>query len=436
MKSLIKFSLLYAGAAVLLRLIGFVISLWLAKSLSPAQYAYWGLLYSAQTGFISFALVGIVESLIGLLSTLENADSINRLFDSALYIFRLTSLVAAFVVGLISFSFLRSSSHFSIFGVVGVLLSGALLAFATLKAQIFRLQEKHSSSLYFTFLVPVVGLTSAFIAYLRIGSVDSFFYGSVVGLSCIIFFALKSNKRSLEAYPGNNFHHKLLSRITPFVLVGILGWLSGYGNNFLIEGIFGSVQVARFTFALALSSIPQLVSSSLNQVWAPRFYELIRFCPFNVVEQKNIFFYNVQCVLIGFIGFLSVIVYPYIIQAIGGNLLSYLHMRYEISLLFASYVLLVPWNHSYNYLLTYDKGSHVMNVVVVTSIVGILWWYILMKQLGPMGIYVGFLSQMFVRSIGIYLYSRRFWRLQLPWPGLVVGCIAPFVPLSLLTNPS
>jgi len=58
LKSLIKFSLLYAGAAVLLRLIGFVISLWLAKSLSPAQYAYWGLLYSAQTGFISFALVG------------------------------------------------------------------------------------------------------------------------------------------------------------------------------------------------------------------------------------------------------------------------------------------------------------------------------------------------------------------------------------------
>src|SRR5262245_257395 len=64
---LFRYAGLYAVSATLLRLVGFAVFVWLARSLSVNEYATWGLLYALQTAAASFGLVGIVEAVIGLL---------------------------------------------------------------------------------------------------------------------------------------------------------------------------------------------------------------------------------------------------------------------------------------------------------------------------------------------------------------------------------
>src|SRR5204863_3140116 len=66
---------------------------------------------------------------------------------------------------------------------VGVLASGTLLAFATLQAQIVRLEEKHVASLAFSFLAPFAGLLGSVVSFMFERSVRSFFVGSAVGLA-------------------------------------------------------------------------------------------------------------------------------------------------------------------------------------------------------------------------------------------------------------
>ena len=70
-----------------------------------------------------------------------------------------------------------------------------------------------------------------------------------------------------------------------------------------------------------------------------------------------------------------------------------------------------------------------MRVVVGTSVIGILVWFLLMLALGPIGIYIGFFVQMFLRSVGIFFYSRQFWPLRFGWTGLVVGSALVLLPL-------
>lgn len=424
MNTLIKFSLLYSGAASSLRLLGVIVSLWVATSLPQDSYADWGLLYSVQTGVISFSLVGIVESVVGLLNSYDKDSQRVQLYAAAVSVFRWTGLVTAFLVVIFYFLYLNPHSA-GLVALLSVVISGLLLAYSGLQSQIVRLKEDHLSSLFFAFFVPLSGLIGSAVTFNIFGSVNSFFCGSAIGLAIILLLFRNQFANRHPFLPQNTIHLQLFSRLAPFIIVTFLGWLSGYGNNFLVQRFFGPVEVAKFTFALTVSSIPQLVSASLNQVWAPRFYKLTHCYPFDEVESRNIIFYNLQCILLGLLGAVSIIVFPHLLSAIGGNLLSYLSMRYEICLLFVAYILLAPWTHAYNYLLAYDKGRHVMNIVIATSAIGILLWLLLMLMLGPMGIYVGFLSQMFLRSAGIYIYSRRFWPLRVGWLGLIVGSTLP-----------
>src|SRR5579859_2522744 len=57
---------LYSASAALLKLAGFALFLWIARTLQVSDYATFGLLYAVQTGMITFAIAGIVEAVVGL----------------------------------------------------------------------------------------------------------------------------------------------------------------------------------------------------------------------------------------------------------------------------------------------------------------------------------------------------------------------------------
>ena len=108
---------------------------------------------------------------------------------------------------------------------------------------------------------------------------------------------------------------------------------------------------------------------------------------------------------------------------IGGNLIAYQSMEIESLCLFSSYVFLGPWWHCYNYYLVHNEGRELMVIVLVTSALGLALWFMLMWLLGPIGIYVGFLSQMLLRAVAIVIAARRKWPITIAWDGVAAGVL-------------
>lgn len=420
-RSLIWYAAAYGGSAALLKGAGFVLFLWLARSMSVEQYAKFGLSYALQTGVATLAIAGIVESVIGLLRDHELATR-RRLFAAANTVFALLGVVAAVAAGL-AFGVLFHLSGQSFEGFGFVVLAGLLTSFFSLQASLVRLDEKHLSSLSLSFLGPLAALLGGLVGFVWLETVPAFFLGatiflvsSLVGFSLfnigIYRFALKIG----ETKP-------ILRQITPFIGIAFLGWLSGYGSNYLIQGFFAPTEVARFTFAFTLASVMQLVASSLNQVWSPRFYRIVQQQSASEVETKNRRFFRWQAVAMGLVGAVVIVLAPLSIDLVGGNLVAYRDMQLELTLLFAAYVVLPPWWHVQNYFLVHGEGRQLMRIVFRTSVVGTAMWILLMAMLGPIGIYIGFVVQMLVRMMGAVRYAGMRWPITIAWEGVVMGLI-------------
>lgn len=396
--------------------------LWLARSLSTADFANFGLLYALQQGLATFAIAGIVEATIGLLKNQRKEDQYQLLFRASNLCFVVMSACAVPVALFIWALYLRSAQVLLSTSVV-VTIGGILLAFSSLQAQIVRLEEKHLWSLAFSFIPPSVSLIGGAVAFWLYKTAAFYFVGYAAGLFIsltMMRFVRIGNWTSDAKIP---LSIAIFRGAAPFMAVAIVGWLSGYGNNYILNVIFEPLQIARFTFALGLSSTLQLVASALNQVWSPRFFRTVHTLPSEEIEIRNKAFFRIQAMALGLVGGLVIAFFPRALSWVGGNLTAYRSMTLEMSLLFASYVLLSPWWHCNNYYLVHGKGRELMNVVLATSATGVAVWILLMWLLGPIGIYVGFFLQMLVRTLGIVLSARRRWSVTIAWDGVVGGIV-------------
>lgn len=419
---LLVFAGLYAGSAALLRALGFTLSLWMASVLPVEDYGRWGLLYACQTGLVTFGLVGLIEAVVGLLKDHPGVSARAQLFAAAQRAFGGTLGVSLAVAALGGALFLLPR-HASLPGFASVLASGALLAYASLKAQLARLDEDHALSLGYSFTLPLIGLAGSALAFAAWRSAEAFFIGCTLGLgAALALLHLPSRPAAAAAGPATP-SRKVLRRIAPFIAVAFLGWMSGYGNNFVVGAWFDSGEVARLTFALAISSLMQLVATALNQTWSPRFFRLTHAEPFDSVERRNRRFYRAQSLTLGATAALCIALLPALLQAAGGNLAHYAAMRLELFFVVAAYVLLGPWWHCSNYFLAHDRGVALMRVTIATSAIGIAAWLALMVVWGPLGVYVGFFVQMAIRTIGIVVVARRSWPVRADWGGVALGML-------------
>lgn len=437
MNKLVLYAGLYTASAALLKLIGFFMLLWLARTLPVDSYANFGLLYAMQTGITTFSLVGILEAVIGLLKEHRSDEQQNRLFavaNSAFYITLTASIVLSFLF-LVPFT---GNSDFTIVTSLWVIVSGALLAYALFQAQIVRLEEKHLSSVNFNFTVPFAGLTGSFIAFYLDRTIHSFYLGSAIGLLAVSAVLWSSGFGFYGIAPRLAEIRPILVRILPFIPVAFLGWLGGYGNNYVIHSFFELKEVAKFTFALSLSSIMQLIATALNQVWSPRFYRITHELAFDQVEHKNRRFYRIQGLAMGCIGGMVIALFPFTMKVLGGNLTAYKNIGLELFCLFSAYIVLTPWWHCSNYFLAYDKGSSIMRIVLVSSLIGIIVWLLLMWFLGPIGIYIGFFTQMLLRTLLILHKAKNHWPVKASWDGVFGGVSFTFFGflVSLMNKPS
>lgn len=417
---LMWYAAIYGGSAALVKAAGFLLFVWLARSMSVEEYGKFGLLYALQTGLATLAIAGIYESVVGLLKQHNNPQARTQLLESANVAFVVLGAVSTSLV-LLLFGLLVFFSDQSLQGLGSTILAGLLMSFLSLQATLVRLEERHVASLSFGLAGPLAGLGGGYIGFLIGHSVASFFLGSAIFLSVSLigfrlfrvgFYGMASRMKT--AYP-------IFVRIAPFIAIAFLGWLSGYGTNYFVQVFFISDEVARFTFVFSLASILQLVASALNQVWSPRFYKIAHEQPAHLVEKKNMRFFRWQGVAMGSVGGAVIALFPPAIDMVGGNLVAYRTMTVELLLLFAAYVISVPWAHVQNYFLLHGHGRELMSIVFRTSAIGVTIWLLLMALLGPIGIYVGFFVQILVRTVGAVKNAKRRWLITIAWDGVVVG---------------
>ncbi len=412
--------LLYSGSAGFLKLAGFVVVLWLAKRLSVEDYATWGMLFSLQVAVSLFGAVGIVESVIALLRSCQTGQDRARLFAAANAV-GVVNLGVAILFAAVLYVLVAGRAWDALYTYCWVAGSGGLLAVSSLQAQFVRLEEKHTASLYFNFIAPLSGLIGSVVAVAIQMSAWSYYMGATIGLAVALIYGRARGIGAFHCTKSIGECRPILARVAPFIAVAFLGWLSGYGNNYVTELLFDSKEVAKCALAFMLAGLMQLVATAMNQVWSPRFYRLIKDRPAEEVEARNRRFFQGEAVVLGITGALLVYFFPIAAGLIGGNLANYESMRLELLLLVIGYISIVPFWHCQNYLLAFDKGPAMMRIHFVSSLIGVGVLVALLLWLGPLGIYLGFLVQMVLRSAAAVTVTRRRWRIAIGWEGLLAG---------------
>lgn len=410
------FAVAYGAAAALQKGLGFVLFLWLAHSLSVRDYATFGLLYALQMGLAALLGAGIVESVIGLMRERSSFHLRGGVLDAANRVFALLAVPSITIVAAIYVLFMRDAGtpHYVL---ALVIVAGVLTAFFTLQSSIIRLDEQHGASLALSFFSPLGGLAGGAVGFALGANVASFFAGSAIGL-VVTSFLLAGLRLGFYGFAAKRADMTgILSRILPFIFIAALGWLGGYGNTYLVESFFTASDVAKFTFAYTLSSVLQLVATSLNQVWSPRFYRMAHTQPPQEVEPANRRFFAFQGAAIGLAGGCILVLLPGAIDHVGGNLVAYRRINLELLILFAAYAVSIPAWQSQNYFYAFNKGKDLMHVTLVGSVAGLILWVLAALTLGTIGAYVGFMMQMLTRSVTAIIRARREWGIRVAWEG-------------------
>ncbi|MFT6716162.1 MAG: O-antigen/teichoic acid export membrane protein [Saprospiraceae bacterium] len=418
-KKLAKFGLIYTIANGVQKGIGFIVFMYLASLFTVEEYALFGIYYAIFAGVATISFAGITESVVSLLP--ENKEPLERksLFQAAGSVFLLLSCVA--LVSIYLFQTIGYYENYdNIYEVLIIIFSSIVSSYFLFQAILVRLNEGHIEAITFSFIPQAFGYGLGFCMAYYYGTAIAYFSGSLVGHSLgflvykfphIRFTGFSSDKISIR---------KLLSRLVPFSIVGLISWFLGYGITFVIDYHFSKEDVAVYVFLYTIASIIQLVATSMNQVWAPRFYGLFGEKTIEFIEKQYDKFTMLQGAIIGFSGFV-IVALLLLVSQFTDTLGDYVNKKDELFLLFGGYLLAIPWWHCQNYFFINNKGKKLLKITTIAGVVGLSVWMTCMMLLGKEGIYVGFLANMAVRSALIYVVARKEWKIGFDWKGLIIG---------------
>tara|TARA_Y100000768_G_scaffold125687_1_gene93158 strand:+ start:8398 stop:9795 length:1398 start_codon:yes stop_codon:yes gene_type:complete len=415
-KKLLYLSTIYAGLSALVKGISFIAIILIAKYFSTEQYAIFALLFSIHQGVASFSIAGINESVIGFLKENKSQKSKDELFSNVLVTTIPTTLIV-FLSAMITYYFYLKQKNPEIIFLVFLftIISGTLLSYSIFNSKIFRLKENHFGAIMYLFfpqlLLFIVGSVSIFIS----NNINYFFISSFFSiLSFIVILKIFFKELNLPLTIGRH-SKKIIIKSIPYYAIAVLGWLGGYGNNFIINIFLEKYDIAAFTFIYTLSGILLLISNSLNQVWAPRFYNSFSKKNYKSLEQKNSFFYGILNVIISITVAAIIILYPTAIRIFGGNLDAYSNMQFELYLLLTSFIIYTPvWHYRLHYYVR-SFGNKLMKINLLSSVVGIVATIFFIKNYGSLGIYIGFMSHNIINLLCMMFFSNREWNIIINW---------------------
>ena len=422
MRNLLGHAFAYSAAAVAQKGLGFVLFIWLAAALSVENYAQFGLFFALQTGIAALVGAGTIESVVGQLRHAPDDAERRRVLSAANGVFVLLLGTALLLLVVLS-GWLRRETGATATEIWLLAAIGALSGFYVLQAQLVRLNELHLASLVLNNAPMFAAFLGGFVGFLIDGTVRSFFVGMALGLACSLPAFARLYTGLAHAFAERRLVAGIARRIFPFLVIAIIGWLTGYGSTYLINSFFDVADVSRFTFAFTISSVMQLVATSLNQVWSPRFFRIVHDTPHAEVERQSRRFFVVQGLILGAVGGGILLLLPAALELAGDRLQAYTGLSAALACLLAGYAVLIPWYHAHNYFLVHSRGTDLMVLTVTASAAGLVLWFVAIWFLGPLGAYLGFTIQMLARCVAIVTRARRDWHILLHWEGPAIALL-------------
>jgi O-antigen/teichoic acid export membrane protein len=405
----------------------------MAVVLTRDAYADFSIIYSLQTAMTTFAVIGLGEVTAGRLKAHPIGIRRQILFQRMSGFFCVTALAALVMIA--PFMAMTLVNRDLVVPTILAVLLGTVISFSVLQAGFHRIDERHLVSLLSSALVPFSGIVGFVIGGWWAQSLELIYWLGFFCAGITLTILILKKKMYIGPVPKLAMVRREIINLVPFYVIGIFGWLSGYGMNFFIGLWFGLEYIAIFTLLFTIASIGQLMANSLNMVWTPHFIRLFNAEEVRYAESQGRYFFAILAIVLGIASAAAVGLLPWVTGLIGGNLSNYSDYRLELALLIIGYILAIPWWLSLNYYYVTSYGHELMVLSLWSGGAGLLVWVICMVALGPIGIFVGFPLQMAVKSLLMWKAASKYWHIRPPWKMMALGCTIVFSAL-LLPAPS
>lgn len=424
---------MYTSLSIVVKIISFISILWLGKIFTPIEYAYFAILFSIHQGIATFGGAGIKESIVGFFKDLKSKNERDYLFSNALLATIPSVLSSLFFFFFFYFFYIKDKNpDLILLCLLFTIISGTLSSLLIFKSHMNRLQENHFGSIIYLFTPQFLIFLGGIIFTLIFNNSQYFFAGSALFLFIFSIFAFLAFRNNRLPLLYGSFTKKIIVFSLPYYIISFTGWLKGYGNNFIINIYLDSFEIAAYSFLFTISGILLMIADSLNTVWAPRFYNTFSQDRIQNLEQKNNFFYGVLALMLGLVISFILVTYKFILQMIGGNLLLYSEMHFELYIILLSYVIYSPiWHYRIHFYVN-SLGNILMKITIASSILGVLNMILFIKYFGSIGIYYGFLSSTAINLLLTSIISNHKWTIAINWFAVFIGCLISFITYFLM----
>ena len=401
-------------------MVGFIVLIWMATIFNSQEYADFGMIYAMQTGVIIFSTAGIIQIMVSIMKERQSRENggANNFF--ALFKWStLFSVMAIFIFGMIGQAEKNNLANF--LPLIMSVISGAVLSYSLVASSYHRIEGRHLEAVAWTFFPNFGYFLFGGIGFAFEQTVNGFFCGGLIGCIMPIIILAQRSERAISLFCGNRVSRSHVLDMSPYWLASIVLWLSGYGGIWLISLTSNENEIAEFIFVMNVTSVLQIVATSLHQVWSSKFYQLYNVLNTGELEKKNDKFYLVQGIAIGVFGLLGMLLIKYAsgifleIRAINfDSLLPYY-------LMFLSVAISVPWCHAQDYFYVNGEGGKFMKAILVSGLIGIPLWLMTILLIGEAGIYFGYCLFVLSRVIAAQITASKIWHINLMWKGPVAG---------------
>ena len=382
------------------KLFQLLLIIYLSAILNEYDFGLFSLLLTYQYGVMTFGSAGINENLISQIPTGKKTFSLINANNNATSFF--LTIVSAFSF-LLFYFFLRDNADYSL--IFFPVFIGFIMSYSLYTTSAFKLEGDFSKALFFgPFVLIVLSISMIIISIITKKIFDIFLVG-FISTTIFIILIILSFKVSLKF--DNLFSIKEnLRYIYPFTVIAIFAYLSGYGFNLISISILDVETIGIYSFLLTISTAPQIFASSLISIYSPKFYDLyINNNKSKALKSSNSFY--ILIIVMSFILSLIIIFSLYYSKNFDFPLNKYSEYYFKSSLILTGYLLAIPfW---YNSMIIYIEkmNSEYMNSIVISGIIGILIWVILTAFFNELGLYIGFVLQVFFKSLILEFYIPK-----------------------------
>jgi O-antigen/teichoic acid export membrane protein len=435
MTNLIAHISLNTFASTLTKGFSFVVMLLIARSLTVNEYSVFGQLYSLQQAMVGLIGAGFIESVIRITHT-SKLDKIAVYKNALLASIPITVifLLVAFLI-LIWFNHTRLSNSESIAFAVA-LISGCMGGYYIFLSKLNRLLENHIYALLLLNIPLMITFMVGGIFVFALRRADMFFVGGLIGLFVIGILLNKTYflfiKNSYET--SKPIMAQIHQNIAPYILVAFLGWLTGFGNVFLIGLFLPDLSIAKYTFLYTFSGAMLLVANSINQIWSPHFYNISKHKPTEFVEEQSYFFYSIESIILSAAASFMVLFYQPLIDLIGGSLVAYRYSTAALSLIMSSFLVYIPVWHCRNHLYLKSPGLVMLKLSLIAYFLSISQIVLAIYIFGDIGIYIGSFCLALTQTFCFGLYAYKKWQINFPIRAISYGCMVVAISHIMVTK--